>query len=150
MSLITSAAGFLPLTHSAEASPPTFSSLAKDHRILLIFSASSSDTSRQQQLKALDGHKEEAGDRNLVMVTVPGPAPSPLFQTLSKKDESAIRQRFQVKPVEFTMILIGKDGGEKHRWSSPANFETIRELIDAMPMRKDEMSRKASERQVVR
>ena len=37
------------------------------------------------------------------------------------------------------MILIGKDGGEKQRWSEPVEPQEFFQIIDAMPMRQDEM-----------
>lgn len=41
----------------------------------------------------------------------------------------------------FTGILIGKDGGEKLRWDSVITTDKLFGVIDAMPMRKEEMKR---------
>jgi len=40
---------------------------------------------------------------------------------------------------EFAVILIGRDGGEKARWTEPVAATEIWERIDAMPMRRAEM-----------
>ncbi len=39
----------------------------------------------------------------------------------------------------FTVLLIGKDNGEKLRSHQPVTTKKLFGLIDAMPMRKDEM-----------
>jgi len=39
----------------------------------------------------------------------------------------------------FHAILIGKDGGVKGRWDSPVDMDALFGLIDAMPMRRQEM-----------
>ena len=38
----------------------------------------------------------------------------------------------------LTVILIGKDGGEKGRWSQLVDPDEVFALIDAMPMRQRE------------
>jgi hypothetical protein len=40
--------------------------------------------------------------------------------------------------ADFAVILIGRDGGEKARWSEPVAATEIWERIDAMPMRRAE------------
>lgn len=42
------------------------------------------------------------------------------------------------KPA-FEAILIGKDGGIKKRWRAPVSLEALFAVIDAMPMRRQEM-----------
>ena len=41
----------------------------------------------------------------------------------------------------FELRLIGKDGTVKRRFETPVDAETLFEIVDAMPMRKDEMER---------
>ncbi len=48
-------------------------------------------------------------------------------------------EAFGVDAAAFTAILIGKDGEEKIRQSTPINPDTLRRTIDAMPMRQREM-----------
>ncbi|GGD19296.1 hypothetical protein GCM10011342_29960 [Aquisalinus flavus] len=51
-----------------------------------------------------------------------------------------LRERFGVEEASFTAILIGKDGGEKGRWTEPPSWEDdIFPLIDSMPMRRREL-----------
>lgn len=51
-------------------------------------------------------------------------------------------KKYNVTPDQFTLLLIGKDGGEKFRSAKPVEIETIFRLIDSMPMRQAEMRSK--------
>jgi len=52
-------------------------------------------------------------------------------------DDSDYRR---LKPSgSFVFILYGKDGGEKYRSVRPVPLKTLYAIIDAMPMRKQEM-----------
>ncbi|WP_069659586.1 DUF4174 domain-containing protein [Arcticibacter eurypsychrophilus] len=44
--------------------------------------------------------------------------------------------------IQFKITLIGKDGGEKYSTKSVLTLEKLYALIDAMPMRKHEKSKK--------
>jgi hypothetical protein len=74
--------------------------------------------------------------------------------TLLKKDSSGMAERdlavifvekeadykkHNVTPNDFTLLLIGKDGGEKLRSTEPVEPEKIFKLIDSMPMRQAEI-----------
>jgi hypothetical protein len=59
--------------------------------------------------------------------------------SMTAAEQAATRKRFHIAPNAFTVILIGKDGGEKLRSSIPLSVDTLRSTIDAMPMRQDEM-----------
>lgn len=51
-------------------------------------------------------------------------------------------KKYKVAPdTPFTLILVGKDGGEKYRSEKPAPAAELFALIDAMPMRQSEMRR---------
>ncbi|MBI1300700.1 MAG: DUF4174 domain-containing protein [Alphaproteobacteria bacterium] len=49
-------------------------------------------------------------------------------------------RHFNVKPHEFTFILLGKDGGEKLRKANVVDITELYTLIDSMPMRQTEMA----------
>lgn len=50
---------------------------------------------------------------------------------------------FRIPPDLFTVMLIGKDGGIKLSQTSPVTNTELFELIDAMPMRRQEMRERA-------
>ena len=54
----------------------------------------------------------------------------------------ALREKFRATPGEFTVILIGKDGGIKLKRHDRTELKDIFGLIDSMPMRQAEMQKK--------
>ena len=63
-----------------------------------------------------------------------------VVQTLSP--EAARRERPELgvgAKTAFEVLLVGKDGGVKLRRSGPVDCREISALIDAMPMRREEM-----------
>jgi hypothetical protein len=48
-------------------------------------------------------------------------------------------KQFKKMKSTFAMHLIGLDGGVKKRWNEPTSCEDIFAIIDAMPMRQQEM-----------
>ena len=55
------------------------------------------------------------------------------------KEGGNLLSQYGVTSNQFTIILIGKDGGEKFRSLKPETTETLFTIIDAMPMRRSEM-----------
>jgi hypothetical protein len=51
----------------------------------------------------------------------------------------ALRKKFNASIIEFTVVLIGKDGEEKLRRDEAIHAEDLFRTIDAMPMRQQEM-----------
>ncbi len=54
--------------------------------------------------------------------------------------ENPIYKEYKVEAsIPFTVILVGKDGGEKHRTHIVMTARQLFALVDAMPMRQVEM-----------
>ena len=53
----------------------------------------------------------------------------------------AFRTHFGLPTERFEVVLVGKDGGVKERREVPMKPEELFSIIDAMPMRLDEMRR---------
>ena len=117
----------------------TLSALRDQARPLLIFAPGPNDPQMGIQLRILDEHAAEAHDRQVVGIALPYQNVGPSDLQLSATDAEAARRRFHVAPTDFTVILIGKDGGAKLRSGRPIPMTKLEETIDAMPMRKDEM-----------
>ena len=93
-------------------------------RPILIFAHDAADPRLTAQLARFAAASEDLAERdNIVIVdTTPG---------------STLRKRFA--PDDFTVVLVGLDGGEKFRASDVVEAEVLAELIDAMPMRRREL-----------
>ncbi|GAA3769494.1 DUF4174 domain-containing protein [Terriglobus aquaticus] len=129
---------------TAAAQTTTLQALRDQSRPLLIF-APGNDPRLQQQLSDLAHQPAELRDRDMrVVLLVRGNGPVtqgsslPLASFTPAEQEHA-RRKFHVAPDEFAAILVGKDGGEKLRSSSPLPWQRLSSTIDSMPMRRDEM-----------
>jgi hypothetical protein len=139
------AAALLPtMAATAQSSIVTLRRLRDTHRPLLIFAPSPTDPQLQIQLRTLRENAAAVAERDVVVIAVPYQSPSPTQATLTDDGATGTRHRFHVAPADFIVILIGKDGGEKLRSGRSLPFETLRETIDAMPMRQEEMRQQLS------
>lgn len=122
----------------------TLSSLVSRNRVLIVFASSRADQQFQQQLTLLAQHANDMQERDLIVVpnlfhAEAKASQQPLAaQSVEDQDAARTRKRFHITPGEFTVILLGKDGGEKFREHKLITIEQLNEIIDAMPMRKDE------------
>ncbi len=107
-------------------------------RPLLVFAPKPNDAQLGIQLHILDEHAAEAHDRQLIPVVLPYHAPATTKVQFPDAEADALRRRFHIAPVDFVVILIGKDGGPKLRSTRPLSIAKLKEIIDAMPMRQEE------------
>lgn len=145
----------LTMTLSAHipAQAQTIASLADRYRILLVFAPTPQDPQLQQQIKAFNHHESDLRDRDLLIIpvvanSVPPIAPDTLRllnpPAVSPQEQLTLRTRFHVQPSDFAAVLLGKDGGEKFRSHTPVAPAKLNQIIDAMPMRRDEMKQKTT------
>ena len=120
--------------------PTTLEALRDHHRVLLVFGNGNNQLAEAQLTVAAD-HVDGFRERDLLLTGLQGTNATVPTARLSPADEAAARQRFHVAAGQFTVILIGKDGGEKLRSHKPIPWEKLQSTIDAMPMRKDEVRR---------
>ncbi|MEO1459849.1 MAG: DUF4174 domain-containing protein [Pseudomonadota bacterium] len=92
-------------------------------RPILVF-AEPEDPRLDAQLDALDRARAALAERDNVVI-------------VDTAERSALRRRFA--PAGFTVILVGKDGGEKLRRRRVVKPAELNALIDTMPMRQNEM-----------
>ncbi|MDE1162737.1 MAG: DUF4174 domain-containing protein [Acidobacteriaceae bacterium] len=129
--------------YSQTVQPAGLTSLQDLHdraRVLLVFAPRPDDPQLQIQLRSLNEQAAEATDRELVTVALPYNAPSPTPATFPAQEAYNARRRFQIAPGDFTVVLIGKDGGEKLRAHKPLSMRELNDTIDSMPMRQHEVA----------
>ena len=88
----------------------------------------------------LKGNKAGLLDRDLVVINVSA-HPKDISQTVRPSAEAIrdLRRRLAIRETGNTFVLIGKDGGVKARQTDSLNLGRFFSLIDAMPMRREEM-----------
>ncbi len=79
--------------------------------------------------------KAGAGLRERDMILIP----------VSGRQHEDLRRRYHVAGGAFAILLIGKDGGVKLRSTGSVSPAELFQLVDAMPMRKEEMRRRHSD-----
>lgn len=97
-------------------------------------------------LAASTAHGETPAEPRRLLISAPGPEhPAyreqaagllPAWRGLIERD-FIIETRFG--PAAFSVVLIGRDGGEKLRQSTPLAAADLFAVVDAMPMRQAEM-----------
>lgn len=108
-------------------------SLYRDkNRLLLIFAPSKTDPRWQKQNTLLTGSAAEPKERDLLRFDY--------LETGGQKG-AALRTRYGIKPGQFRVLLIGKDGHIASGGSTPVSLHELTEQIDRMPMRREEMRR---------
>ncbi len=107
-------------------------------RLLLIFTPAADFPAYQALLQQLDQKCTGVLDRDLLVFRLVNRGQSRMGEgELSPAAAEPLRRRFGVRPDEFRVVLIGKDGGVKLSTGS-ADLTDIFGLIDSMPMRQRE------------
>lgn len=135
---------------SCSLQPVTLKAMRDCFRPVLVFAPSAKDVSFKAQQALLEQYADDMMDRNLLYVPVlaqgkqfPSPLDAP-YVVLSSSELNAIRARFRVAPEEFTVVLVGRDGGEKFRGTKPISVLKLDALVDAMPMGQEEKAARAA------
>ncbi len=133
----------MPALSRAECNPhpKTLAAMHDCYRPLLVFAASADDSQLQAQISQLQSNSDGSKERQLLLVPIllPGgnlslPEIHTPSATFTPEEEAAARSKFH-QHSNFEVVLLGKDGGEKLRSTTPISFEKLQSLIDAMPMR---------------
>jgi hypothetical protein len=126
--------------HGALAQGFDLDGLRWERRPLLVF-APSAEAPLAVALRAALGRADLGlSDRDMLVIEVYGDDSARADgASLPTGAPAHLRQRFAVAATEELVVLLGKDGGEKLRTSSP-DLDAIFSLIDTMPMRRREMN----------
>lgn len=115
-------------------------SLRWERRPLLIFAPFVDHDGYGRQKQMLAAQQGGVENRNITLIEVVGrDAGYVNDEPLSPDSAAKLRSDFNVGIDDFTVILVGKDGGEKLRERSAVPAHRLFELIDSMPMRQAEM-----------
>ena len=102
-------------------------------RPIVIFANSDKDPNFISQMEFLSQDIKALKERDIVVLVDTNPSVP-----------SALRKK--LRPHGFAFILIGKDGQVKLRKPSPWNIREIARVIDKMPIRQQEITRKIQEK----
>ena len=96
-------------------------------RPVVVLSDSRDDPRVAKQIQALDATRPELSNRNIQVLREAG-------------SDGPLRKKLGVEKKGFAVVLVGKDGTVKKVWRHPVDPKQIFTIIDAMPMRQNEMN----------
>jgi len=119
------------------------------NRLLLLFSPSINDEAYLKQIRDIKENEAEIKDRDLIIFQFfndgDGYCDNEVIQF---EDVKRSYQELQINKDQFSILLIGKDGGVKMNAQHYVQTDDILNIIDQMPMRKHEMRKKREDSQV--
>ncbi len=128
IALVLLAAATLP---AVAAGPDALTAYRWRSRVLVISAPQASDSYAVEQRGIVAAATSGMHERDLVVVEAMGLG----------REAVALRQSLALSSNVFQAVLVGKDGEAKLVASKPIPAATLREIIDAMPMRRQEMRR---------
>lgn len=103
------------------------------NRLLLVFAPGRSDPRWQKQNALLQRSTEAFRDRDLVRID---------YLETDGSNGAEVRTHYGIKPGQFRVLLIGKDGHVASGGPNPTALSELTQQIDRMPMRREEMRRR--------
>jgi Domain of unknown function (DUF4174) len=118
---------------AANAEPDPLSRYRWTARVLVLLAADPENPDLAEQKRQIECLKDGAAERDLVIVQLPA----------GSAEAKVLRMQLGLGNEPFQAVLVGKDGGAKLRATKPITAPELMATIDAMPMRQDEMRRRA-------
>lgn len=110
-------------------------------RPLLVFAPTDSDPRLSETMRRIDASRCDFVDRDMVLGRIVAEGTSTLDgQVVDTTQAQRLASQFGIGPSGFSVVLIGKDGGEKLRVNDIPDLAAIYAVIDGMPMRGRETS----------
>lgn len=111
------------------------------HRVLYVFAPTDAHPHFLAQRQTATGFDEGFRERDLLFVAVLEEGESLVDgqHAIDAASVRALRERYEVAPGTFAVVLVGKDGAAKRRSAEPVPPSALFGQIDQMPMRQREM-----------
>ena len=129
-------------TSQANYSPSFLEKVLWKNRIVIAFMPAIESSHSNAQSKNYEKETEQWAERDLLFIEInPDLKVKINGQLTNEVDASEFVKIFPSNPEEYLVVLIGKDGSEKHRSFKAIPNSLLFEIIDAMPMRQTEIMR---------
>jgi hypothetical protein len=128
---------------SMSAGEPALERYRWQNRALLVFAPDVDSTHYLRQQEMLSNAEPGLNERDVVVISVLKDMVSTRERPAAPISAEDLRDAHDVLPHDFRVVLIGKDGGVKLRRDEPIPAADLFALIDSMPMRKQEIGRRA-------
>ena len=134
---LTTSAVLMP----ARAAAAELSDYLWQRRPLLVFAPTDNDPRLVETMRRIEATRCDFADRDMVLGRIVADGTSFLDgDVVDTSQAQRLRSEFGIGTNSFSVVLIGKDGGEKLRVNDVPELPAIYAVIDGMPMRGSEMS----------
>jgi hypothetical protein len=128
---------------SSEEAPFALKQYQWRNRVLVISAENVDDNNLLEQAAELALTPDEFADRDMVLVMLLDNSVSKAGdRQLTSAEVTAVRAPLGIRPGSFALRLIGKDGSVKLSAKKATSMTEIYALIDSMPMRQRENSKR--------
>ena len=128
-----------PVAYASD-SVEALDSLRWDARVLLVFAPDAGDPRLTSFAESIDAARCEVDDRDLVLGKILQDGDSHIGDTsITEREAALLREKARIGDSDFRILLIGKDGGVKATYRDIPDLNAIFDLIDGMPMRRQEI-----------
>ena len=111
-----------------------------ESRPLLVFAQKGNDPRLVETLSRIEASRCDFTGRDMVLgVVVPDGNSTLDGQAIDADEARRLANQFAIGDDAFSVVLVGKDGGEKLRVDDVPDLRTIYAVVDGMPMRSREM-----------
>lgn len=112
-----------------------------ERRPLLLFAPTDSDPRVAETLSRIEASRCDFVHRDMVVGLLVTEGTSTLDgRVIDANQSQRLTDQYVIGENDFTVLLIGKDGGEKLRVNEVPDLRQIYSVIDGMPMRSREMA----------
>jgi monofunctional biosynthetic peptidoglycan transglycosylase len=123
-----------------EPRPFSMSTYRWQKRPLLLFAEDEGDARLRRQLSDVEATRDRFDERDMVLIVILSAGTSRAEERALTTDAADhLRTSNGVDGSTFALRLVGKDGGVKLQSRDVVPMEALYDLIDAMPMRREEM-----------
>ena len=110
-------------------------------RPLLVFAPSEGDPRLDETMRRIEASRCDFVNRDMVLGRIVTEGTSTLDgDVVDTTQAQRLASEFGIGASGFSVVLIGKDGGEKLRVNDVPDLQTVYAVIDGMPMRGRETS----------
>ena len=110
-------------------------------RPLLVFAPTEGDPRLSETMRRIEASRCDFIDRDMVLGRIVADGTGTLDgQVVDTAQAQRLASEFGIGANGFSVVLIGKDGGEKLRVNDIPDLAAIYAVVDGMPMRGREMS----------
>ncbi len=112
------------------------------HRVLVVSAPSEADQAFRRQNRWLERDGAGLRERDVVVIRMAGSTVDAPHDV--NLDAKGVRGATGLDAARFGVALIGKDGLEVFQQSEPVTAQSLFAIIDAMPMRREEIQQRRS------